>query len=572
MRLFRKKVAQVPLWTWLVATLPWSWAIPANHYFWDDWMIQAHNELSEQIQYWSGGAKHPLNPWVYGLLLPLGPWALQSVVLAALVGGTWAIGRIAEISRIVPAELIPAVRLIFAVLPVFHARFSVATLEYSLALCLLLVAWTLLLTSSRRSPRLLAGLLLVYAIGVPSLAALFPVLFAQVVWVQSKTRRREDLLKSGLRNLPILVLPVLAALVFRFAVDTEGKYQASIGAIIEFTRLLVVLGVVSTVSLIVVSLSRPNYFRPLLRIVISGLASYLGLFPYFAVGYNPLTDFLPWRMRDSASEGLAQHLFLFGLVTMAVCLLAGFVGRSAVGRHHVLPWCFFVGPAWLFALAVTAVGPLDWESRHFLVTWPLLAVFFSQVIATSPIKIRSRVASATIAVLLVASLVISAEYFVDIQKQRALVASVDDEVGLVSDTPLTTGQTLIEIIQMHRPFGDFDKSLGQDDPNQLVVVVETTSTSHLLNARFRGYRPYEWAGLMGKGLNREALAIHVLESKDLGYGRSAGCSEPIRAVLIAPTVNSTRLTAFLGRRLSVNWNAEGLLICYDPEFSVWRRI
>jgi hypothetical protein len=194
------------------------------------------------------------------------------------------------------------------------------------------------------------------------------------------------------------------------------------------------------------------------------------------------------------------------------------------------------------------------------------------VIATSPIKIRSRVASATIAVLLVASLVISAEYFVDIQKQRALVASVDDEVGLVSDTPLTTGQTLIEIIQMHRPFGDFDKSLGQDDPNQLVVVVETTSTSHLLNARFRGYRPYEWAGLMGKGLNREALAIHVLESKDLGYGRSAGCSEPIRAVLIAPTVNSTRLTAFLGRRLSVNWNAEGLLICYDPEFSVWRRI
>jgi hypothetical protein len=390
--------------------------------------------------------------------------------------------------------------------------------------------------------------------------------------VRSKTRHREDLLKSGLRNLPILVLPVLAALVFRVAVDTEGKYQASIGAIIEFARLLVVLGVVSAVSLIIVSRSRPNYFQPLLRIVISGLASYLGLFPYYAVGYNPLADFLPWRMRDIASEGLAQRLFLFGLVMVTVCLVAGFVGRSAVGRYHILPWCFFVGPAWLFALAVTAVGPLDWESRHFLVTWPLLVIPFSQVIATSPIKIRSRVASATIAVLLVASLVISAEYLVDTLKQRALVASIDDEVELVSDASLTTSQTLTDIIRVHRPFGDFGKTHEQDDRNQLVVVLETTSTTDLLNARFRTYRRYEWAGLLGKGLNRDALSIHVLDSADLGDGRNAGCSEPIRALLIAPTVNSTRLTAFLGRRLSVNWNAEALLICYDPEFSGWRRI
>ncbi|MFM7083032.1 MAG: hypothetical protein ACKOYI_13960, partial [Actinomycetota bacterium] len=56
-----------------------------NQLSWDDWAISANRGLADQFQFWSSQAKHPVNPFLYALLLPLGAWAFHALIFIAAV-------------------------------------------------------------------------------------------------------------------------------------------------------------------------------------------------------------------------------------------------------------------------------------------------------------------------------------------------------------------------------------------------------------------------------------------------------------------------------------------------------
>ncbi|NDE66945.1 MAG: hypothetical protein EB062_02480, partial [Actinobacteria bacterium] len=71
---------RAPMWSWMIGVLLWAWIIPFNQWFWDDWLTAPLTGWGEQVIRWEGGAKHYLNPVVYFLLVPIGPWSFQLLI------------------------------------------------------------------------------------------------------------------------------------------------------------------------------------------------------------------------------------------------------------------------------------------------------------------------------------------------------------------------------------------------------------------------------------------------------------------------------------------------------------
>lgn len=566
------RVGGLPLWVWLVSSLPWVWAVPANQYFWDDWWIKSQVGLADQVNYWADGAKHPLNPWIYFALLHAGPWLFQLFTFLSTLAGAWALGRIAGEGNLIPASLVPWTRLLFLVLPVYHARFSIAVFEYSLSLSFFLVAWALLLGSEKWSVRSVAGLLLCFAIGVPSLALFFPILYCHLLYSSVLHRRTSSFLAIALKNSFVLVIPVAYAFVFSVVLDTRDRYEPSVGAIVEFARLFTIFLAFGVLVITAVRRLVPSKFTSVLKAVAVGIGAYVGLLPYFAVGYNPLSDFLPWRMREDAKASMGSRLLAILAIEIAVLTVLVLLQRRsktpiAVGSA----WSLLALPAVSLAIGAVVFGPMDWESRLWNLSWPVLAVFFGLVIAVAPVSHQQLVASLQVVVLLTSSMVISSEYVADVLKQRALVAAVDDETRDRVSLAIQTRDTLSEVLVMSDLAGYREKALGSLARYQAIVLVDATPTTSKVNARFRNYRRYEWAGLLGEGLRVDPRTLYVLDGGDVPRRPNSKCDTEIPAIVVAPAVKSSRLEVLLGRSARVSWNSDSATVCLDESGAAWFR-
>ena len=566
------RVGGLPHWVWLVSSLPWVWAIPANQYFWDDWWIKSQVGLADQVNLWANGAKHPLNPWIYFTLLHAGPWLFQLFTFLSTLAGAWALGRIAAKGNLIPASLVPWTRLLFLVLPVYHARFSIAVFEYSLALSFFLVAWALLLGSEKWSVRSVAGLLLCYAIGVPSLALFFPILYCHLLYSSVLHRRTSSFLAIALKNSFVLVIPVVYSVVFSIIVDSGGKYEPSVGAIVEFARLFTIFLAFGVLVITAVRRLVPSKFTSVLKAVAVGIGAYVGLLPYFAVGYNPLSDFLPWRMREDAKASMGSRLLAILAIEIAMLTVLVLLQRRsktpiAVGSA----WSLLAMPAGSLAIGTVVFGPMDWDSRLWLLSWPILAIYFALVIAVAPRSHQQLVATLQVVVLLTSSMVISSEYVADVLKQRALVAAVDDEMRDRVNLAIQTRDKLSEVLVMSDLAGYRENELKSLTRHEVIVVMDTTPTSQRVNARFRGYRSYEWAGLLGEGLRMDSRTLYVLDGGDVPRRPNSKCETEISAIVVAPTVKSSRLEVLLGRSARVSWNSDSATVCLDESGAAWFR-
>lgn len=520
--------------------------MPFNQYFWDDWVFSSNTDFTWHVEYWiTNGAKHFANPFIYPILIRLGPWsfALAGVGLAVL-GGAALTGILARAPK--PLNSVSAwAGPVFLVLPVFHARFSAAVFEYLLALVCLLVGWWCLLAVSGWRRWLFGLSLLIFAIGVPSLAILFPVLFAHLLWRQAP-RSLGEWAKFSYFNIQILLIPALFAIVFTRVLDTKGKYEVSIGALLEFFR---ALGVLVTVLFLILLLAyrwqrqnRRSWYW------VSGLAllAYFGLFPYFAVGYNPLSDFLPWRMREEVLDGLLSKIALtvviLGIIG-AVVLMA--VNRKVNRKEVVSSFPSLVFVVGFGALAVV-VGPMDWESRHWLIIWPVLAVLTLALVTTSQPGIHKALMVTTFAVLLTSTLVISGEYLVDSLKQKGIIRAAGEQLRDVLPT-----------------VSDADDSYA--------VVFEIDTSMSALNARYRSYRTYEWWGLLAKGINVSPSLLRVLETADVELQNGSTCESPFRAFAIRPVVVSSRLDALTRMRVEIKLNSRLIELCSLDVKNGWPR-
>lgn len=534
--LLKREARGAPLWAWLLGLLPWIWIIPFNQYFWDDWVISSTTDFTWHTNYWiTNGAKHFANPFIYPILIRLGPWSFALVGVGLTVLGGVALSEILVRAPKPLASVSAWAGPMFLVLPIFHARFSAAVFEYLFALVCLLIGWWCLLAVLGWQRWLLGLSLLIFAIGVPSLAVLFPVLFAHLLWRQAP-ESLGVLVKVAYRNIQVLLIPAIFAIVFSRVVNTKGKYKVSTGALLEFSRGLGALLILLVLGFLIIR--RLGFENRRSWYWVSGLAllAYFGLFPYFAVGYNPLSDFLPWRMREEALDGLLSRIALtavfLGVIAAAMLIT---VSRKLSRKEFIsgLPTLVFVVG---FGVIAVAVGPMDWESRHWLIAWPVLAVLVLALVATAQPSIHKTLVVASFAVFLASSLVISSEYLVDSLKQKAIIQAVDEQLRDVFPTV-------------------------SDSDSSYAVVVELSRDTNMLNARYRTYRPYEWWGLIAEGLKVSPSSLRVFEGGDLELQSDSTCSSPFRAIMIQPLVTTSRLDSLTRMRVGIDLNAQPVELC-----------
>lgn len=530
---------QTPVWAWGLGMLPWVWIIPLNQYFWDDWLWSHNTEFTWHLEYWLfDGAKHFVDPFIYPTLIGLGAWSFGVLTSLATFATAWTISKIVETQTWVPSIAKKWIGPFILVLPVFHSRFSAATLEYSLSLAALFIAWWVTVSRSYVGRFLVSVPLLVFAIGVPSLTVLFPLLYLHVVLGECSLTSSRYFFRTWVKNSYIVIIPGLFAIVFSTYFNREGKYEASFGATVEFFRGLIILLIAAALILAALMRSKRPHSRDSILVVSSGIAAYLGFFPYFAVGYNPLSDYLPWRMRPNVMDGIFGRL----ATTLCLLLLIGICAFLRAGAHGLGLWQLRVATVFFgsifFAAVLIVFGPMDWESRHWLVAWPILAFFFISLIAILDTDLQQAIAKSVFLVFLAASLWISGEYLVDSMKQKALVTAAENELrGSAHD--LTSG--------------------GEE----IVVVLKPTSTMSQLNARFRTYRVYEWWGLLAKGMAIQPSQLRVLEQAEDVVIDTRECRKQLNVIGISPEVFTDRLQALTTFRVSVRLNPEPLVLCSD---------
>jgi hypothetical protein len=540
------KKRETPYWVWLLGLLPWVWVVPLNQYFWDDWKNAPFTGFQELNTRWAGGAKHFLNPIIYFALTPFGPWVFHSVMilanLVAAVSLRTVAAHIPKLSTSVRNWIGP----IFLVLPVFHARFSVAVLEYSLALAALLLAWAISLSSVSARTWIISTIVLIYAIGVPSLGVLFPLAWIHVASCGGRNGLHNSRLRLYAMHSQFLVIPLVYAGLFSVVLNSESYYKVSGGALIEFVRGLVSLCLVAGLVLVFLSWQRSEVFSRWKLPALMLLIAYFGFFPYFATGYNPLSDFLPWRMRPQVIADLKKSLvWSTGVLSMVACLGTPWVRRN-VRELRDRGGYLATAPPLAFGVLAICFGPMDWESRHWLVAWPSLSFVIALAVSILARDRERELLRSAFIILFSATAVISSEYLADALKQRAI------------------SQAAAQAVEAPR----FVRFL--EERRKIIVVLETNSTANL-NARYRNYRPFEWWGLFATGLGVSPWDVQILEQQDLEFWQRSSCEKPQPAVLVRPEVRTSRLEALLRMEVEVDLNATNSELCEGVVLQGWPR-
>jgi hypothetical protein len=518
----------------VLSLLPWIWIIPANQYFWDDWAIAANLGLQDQIEYWGSAAKHFGNPVIYFFLLPIGPWIFHTLIIIASILGAISLSRIASQIPIANQLCVQWCGPLFLVMPVFHARFSIATLEYSLALAALLSAWALLVNRNTLLTKISAVTLLIYAIGVPSLAIVFPFIWIHVTWLNISSKNLRDSIAVGIRGLYVLAIPALFSIWFMRLINTEGKYRVSRDGLIDWSNDFLRLLLCTIVFLAFIFRFRRNNLRSWLIVTLTVHLIYLSLFPYFAVGYKPLYDIQPWTMQDNLRDEFLWRFTLPLILLTAVFAIVYVCNKHrGFGRFGIFEFLLFSFVATFGTISI-GFGPMDWESRHWLVAWPTLVVFAMSLASQANQTSQKRLFVAMFVVFLISSVVISAEYFVDTVKQRALVNLAEEELDKFFQTNLT------------------DLS---------IIVLKTRESTEKLNARSRNYRSYEWEGIISQGLNRLSRPIIVQSVNFFRRNLGLKCHYPIDAILIEPEVRSSMFVALTQFKVDATFNPIIIKLC-----------
>ncbi len=422
------------------------------------------------------------------------------------------------------------------VIPVFHARFSIATMEYSLALTALLSAWALLVNKRILIAKISAIALLIYAIGVPSLAIMFPFIWLHMTWLTKSPKSFRKSFVNGLKSSYVLTIPGLFAIFFMKVINTEGKYRASRDGLIDWSNDFLRFLIFTVALILFVYRFRRKHLTSWLIVSVTLHLVYLALFPYFAVGYKPLYDFQPWTMRDDLRDEfflrLTIPLFFLALMFLFIYIRHQQWVRRGLGIFEILLLSFVV----IFGAISIGFGPMDWESRHWLVAWPTLVIFAVSLGSRTNQIVQKSLFVAMFAVFLTSSVFISGEYFVDTLKQRALVNLAEEELGGV-----------------FRP--NFTESS--------LILLKTEESTEKLNARYRSFRSYEWEGIISKGLDRSARPVVVQSINAFQKNIALKCPYPLVRILIEPKVRSSVFDALTQFKVDATFNPTKIELCFS---------
>lgn len=505
-------------------TISWGWSfLFLETYFWDEWAFFYNKTPAEHAALWAGEEKHFINPFLNPLLIQFGLWPFRVLVFLFMFGAGVCLFQIVKKFGFFSLNECKLLALIFILLPINPARYSVQTFEYSMSYFFFFLAWYLLVCRRNRFLRLLVPFALVLAVGTPSLLA-FCVLPVVDSLAKARPQSRLEITRWILRHIDILVVPIAFGIWFRYSQGVSEKYGVS-----KFGSLNLVMSGVILVCVIGFVLRKQwssDQVKRVAVLVTAGITLvWLATMPYWVIGYNPIQEWVPGIFSIRARDWFLplNHLTQIGGVSLAVLALI-VISKVRFNNKGLLVFYLTVG---VFLFSNYQIGPMDWDSRVQML-WPLgLAVAAIGLLGAVPFQFQ-RVSQVFLLTGLVAtSAIISAEYYVDSLKQHALIESI----GRLDNFPEST---------------------------QIVVYESGTK----LNARDRNYRGYEWNGIVNSAFadNNTELLVVTANSID-----KFSCPVLENAVLLSPKISSSRLNALLTGKvaLKIDLKFEDIHVCLD---------
>lgn len=504
---------------WLTAvaayTVAWGWSFFfANAYFWDDWGSFFGKTPEEHAQSWAGQEKHFLNPYINPILFNLGLWSFRVLIFALMFGAGVLVYKIITHSKLFSVGQCQFFTLVFLLLPVNHARFSIQTFEYSFSYFFFFLGWYLLLLR-KRVWRVLALVALLITIGTPSFATFFLLPLANLFYLE-RPRSVKDFFKWMLRYTDIYFLVVGFALYFRTRDlgDNVEKFGLSKFGLF-YSLLFGLVLIVMTYLFFNRKRKTGSITRRQIYIFSGAILIWLGTIPYWSVGYDPIRALPEVFQLHAGARIQAGEWFTFSMSILK--LIAGFVvgfllltiiKKKSKFSPVLIPNIFMA----LYLVNNYFVGPMEWDSRLQLL-WPLgLSLIAVGLFEFVPLKFRQQNAIALVVVLTLMSSLISSEYFVDSLKQRALISEIQTNVA---------------------DYGD-----------RQVIISEY---KNLLNARDRKYRAAEWSGIVNSALSGDDGVVgSAIALKD-----DQSCPVSYRGIALYPRVKSSFFESLIKRKVEI---------------------
>jgi len=503
---------------WITAiatyTIAWGWSfLFANAYFWDDWHSFFGKTPQEHAQFWGGSPKkHFLNPIINPFLLTQfsGVWIFRVLVFAMMFGAGVFVYKIISRIHFFPRESCQFFTLVFLLVPVNHARFSIQTFEYSFSVFFFFLGWYLILL---RKPvwRLCSLGAFLIAIGTPSLSV-FMVLPLINLYFEDQPRSIRSFLIWLTKHIDVYILVIVSMIFYKSVDNGTSQYTTRTSGIVYS----ILFGCVIFAYLFLLlsrKQSRPIRQQTLISSAIALI--WLGTIPYWIIGYNPIKAlpnifqlYAGARIHDG--EYLLLMISVFKLVaTIFIGFLVLYLSSKVRNIGSLITSNLLI---FLYLINTYFVGPMQWESRLQLL-WPLgLALLSLGLFEKIPIRFHRKNTFALVIMLTFVTSLISAEYYVDSLKQRALVSEI---------------QTVLK------------------NPNGKVLIV--TENGYSLNARQRTYRNYEWSGIINSAIHddRNTLKTVVILDDDLT------CTIFIRCVALHATVKSSFFQVLISRHVDI---------------------
>lgn len=353
---------------WLIAVgmycLCWGWWVFfPSALFWDDWAFFYDKSPAQHAELWALEGKHYLNRVLNPYLLRVGFWPFRLLVFGSFGVAAIAASRILNRWSFISRTDSRIATLLFLVLPINGARYSLQTTEYAYSYAAFFLGWWLM-PHPRRRIRIVSALLFLISFGTPSMMVYFAAPLLELCWRAGRTGSQRSTQLRLLRQLGgWMAMPLGAWLLFQATENAGGKYKLHGWVLIASIPVLAALTLAAYRAL--AKSGHGGAKLVAVGVLLLGLATV----PYLVVYPRLLGDPLMWiaGLLPSSSDWGSRHALLWPLgLSLSV---VGFL------RLHVMRRILPSGARYVVMLSVivtmwTSVLYLvdSWKQRDLIAT------------------------------------------------------------------------------------------------------------------------------------------------------------------------------------------------------------
>ena len=192
-------------------TLSWGWSLlRPNTLYWDDWEVYFNKPLSNGIKTLDEMGRAPWGGLIEYLLLHIGVWAVTVATFLVFLASSLLVFGILRHRLAIESSVARMVVLLFLIVPVNHARISVAIFDYTTSYFLFYLGWFVLVQFKSLKGFVLACVILFLSFKTHSFLFFVLLPFLHFAWLNKtelldfKKLNRQHLQIVAITTLPIL--------------------------------------------------------------------------------------------------------------------------------------------------------------------------------------------------------------------------------------------------------------------------------------------------------------------------------------------------------------------------------